>query len=209
MEKKKRAGRKPLPEGAQPKKEVMKRYRANGTILQRTLTYKRWLGDVMDEQAALRGKSINAYFIDALKSDAAGHLYIIPDYTEEEAMEQLRMLGGADITQETIHTALGLLSDPEHAALKTIEENTGTAPETLLTYLAMFMCMEMTYTGAETILCCLDKLGADRETVCNALAQAGVHPAVPAQCKKSEIEEPEEAKRTAGPPKKEDRIRKE
>ena len=174
------------------RRKAMECYRKKRKTIQSTLTFKAWKKDLIEEQAAKRGLSMNRYFLGMMEKDAQGKVYIIPDMDKNEAITRGRELANMDATDEKVSAMMGALAKREASAVTELSADTGVDAEKILRTLLACAGTEMTYTGVETIIESLEEYGADRDALLTAMRAAGIETALPAQCVRSGIKEPEE-----------------
>ena len=174
------------------RRKATQKYRQKRQTIQCTLTFKTWKKMLIDEQAKKRGTNINRYFLGTLEKDAKGQVYVIPDITAENAADLVREVAETKtVKTDHVKAVLRALSKTDAKALGELAADAGLKKEDLIKSLLVCICMEMTYTGAETILESMEAYGAERSTVIAAIKEAGISPAFPAQCALTEIEDPE------------------
>ena len=175
------------------RRESMQRYRKKRKTIQSTLTYKIEKKPLMEEQAAKRGLSMNAYFLEMMERDAKGMVYIIPDMNRREAVKRIREIERMDVVGENIiDSMLNALSENERAAVTELSADAAVDSRKILRTLLTCAGTEMTYTGVETIIESLEEYGADRDALLTAMRSVGIEPALPAQCVRSNIKKLEE-----------------
>lgn len=169
------------------RRESMQRYRKKRKTIQSTLTYKIGKKPLMEEQAAKRGLSMNAYFLGMMEKDAKGMVYIIPDMSRSDAAARIREIEKMNEAGGKADSMLEALAEKEAMAVAELSADTGVSPGRLIGTLLACSSTEMTYIGAETIIESLELYGADREALLSAMESAGVRPVIPAQCARSAI----------------------
>lgn len=174
------------------RRKAMECYRKKRKTIQSTLTFKAWKKDLIEEQAAKRGLSMNRYFLGMMEKDAQGKVYIIPDMDKNEAITRVRELANMDATDEKVSAMMGALAKREASAVTELSADTGVDAEKILRTLLASASMELTYITAETIIKSLEEYGAGRDALFTAMRAAGTKPVLPDQCVRSNIKEPEE-----------------
>lgn len=169
------------------RRESMQRYRKKRKTIQSTLTYKIEKKPLMEEQAAKRGLSMNAYFLGMMEKDAKGMVYIIPDMNKSDAAARIREIEKMNEAGGKADSMLEALAEKEAMAVAELSADTGVDSRRLIGTLLACSSTEMTYIGAETIIESLELYGADREALLSAMESTGVRPVIPAQCARSAI----------------------
>lgn len=168
------------------------RYRKKRKTIQCTLTFLTWKKAMIDEQAAKRNTNLNRYFLGMMEKDTKGQVYIIPDIDEDEAVRQIRSLSeAAAVKDENVDAMIAAMPETDAKALGSLAGDAGVKKEEIVKCLLTYICSEMTYIGAETILLSLEAFGADRESLMAAVKASGVTPVFPEQCRHTEITEPD------------------
>lgn len=173
-------------------RKIMQRYRKKRKTIQITLTYKIWKKALMEEQAAKRGQSMNAYYLGMMEKDAKGMVYIIPDMDRDEAVARIGEIVNMAAADEKADAVLEALTGSEAAAVADLTADTGIKGRELIRTLLACASTEMTYIGAETVIESLEEYGAGRDALLAAMRSAGVDPVIPTQCVRSGIRAPEE-----------------
>ena len=114
------------------RRESMQRYRKKRKTIQSTLTYKIEKKPLMEEQAAKRGLSMNAYFLGMMEKDAKGMVYIIPDMNKSDAAARVREIEKMNEAGEKADAVLEALAEKEAMAVAELSADTGVSPGRLI-----------------------------------------------------------------------------